>query len=192
MWRHFGSVALSNCPFIRPAIDRKLIACSVFHAQSSMDELEYNLFLHSSKYVEQFRLDRRGANRQDWLLRCYNVIIPAAEAYDSDVFRCVENVHWMLKCLYSSKQVVFGKFHKGHSEYSKTGVAIPAAPISFISIRSLMLDRDKQFFSKAETLWAVASHSEDDMGSVFDLDRRRHFKTDKERYLYACRVSELL
>jgi len=125
----------------------------------------YASFIHTEllRGARQTTFDEHTAN-----LVCENLIFrfPDEDTVDGNDLLSVP--HWLLKCAYTQKGVLFGKFCKVEQDTSKDGVSIPSPPLHFISIRSALKPVDNRFFNKARILERSFRESEDDGEPVFD------------------------
>lgn len=139
------------CPFINPALQNEVL----FHTVVELPELSYSteevstaFFITCLKRVENCRVFR-SQDPKNGILFCDNVSLSPSSLLTVPI---LEEVHWMLKCLYSSVGLMFGKFWPGELTISRHGNLLPDPNIKFISIRSAIKMKDPYFLDNTPNL----------------------------------------
>ena len=161
----------------------------VLEVDVTLFDIERRLFSYCYETVEQFRKDRADNCDGDRRLRCDNVVVDDTGTNSADTSRAIHNVHWMLKCLFTSKGIVFGKFLRNVDEIDRLGRPVPAAPNSFISIRTLSPAHDRRFFTKAPLIWEDSAPFLEDTRPIFAPKNSCFDDIDAERYRLAKELS---
>lgn len=159
---YFSTIGSEFCPFLAPSIEREVCWWTEYEAGAA-DEREEFWLSRALVHTELFRAIRRGLPGPVQVLACENVALADSEAFTPDErSRSISRVHWILKRLYTSKGLMFGKFWIGEVAESRIGKPIPASPMDFISIRSAVKRLDPQFFTLAPELLPEMLSGEDD------------------------------
>jgi len=164
-----STVADSFCPYLRPAEERNCLYLSTYVVQAdNQAKAQEEMFYISIAHTEMLRKQRRFETRPGTaLLICDNLsFIIEGHAAFRDMEKLISWPHWMLKNLYLDVGFMFGKFAVGQQRISRSGEDLPEPPIHFMSIRSLVKERDPYFFTKTPELLANAINAIDDGRNV--------------------------
>jgi hypothetical protein len=147
------------CPYIKPAEERNCLYLSSYTLTSdNQAKIQEEIFYLSIAHTEMLRKQRRFEMRPDTaILVCDNMhfsIKGAAEQRSME--KLLSWPHWMLKNLYVEIGFLFGKFAIGQKRIGRSGEQIPEPPQHFMSIRTLIKERDPQFFTKSPELLSNA------------------------------------
>lgn len=169
--RHARTDAGPFCPFIEKAIERNLLFASPFTLQELRDfsfagDAAESLFFIGLAHTEQLRSERAKLDQPGKIVICDNIVILEPTNLDSVSLRqLIGWPHWMLKCLYSRKKLMFGKFWRDEELTTQRGKSLAPPPLTFISIRSAVLDRDLAFVKNSEAVSKMLADALDDMSS---------------------------
>ncbi|TYR78271.1 hypothetical protein FZC66_20110 [Priestia megaterium] len=169
---HFNdycSAITSFCPFLQPAIQHgALFQQTILLPNTTQLEIEEEIFYNAVMQVERFRNQRKlTASREKKLLLCYNLIfIPPTSQDAINGEKYITWPHYLLKLLYTKVGIMFGKFWLGEEGISRDGRSIPSPTCTFISIRSVVKNRDPYFFEKTPELVNSLIESIDDGRNV--------------------------
>ncbi|MEU6315158.1 DUF6875 domain-containing protein [Streptomyces sp. NPDC047014] len=154
----------AHCPYLAPSLRHGLTAWTVYRAVGEPAAVEAELFHAGVRAAEWLR---PLLNRPYGGLRCENIVllghVPGATHRDLLAWP-----HWVLKNLYGSVGIMFGKFHESEEELTAAGDRIPAAPVSFLPVRAAVRRRDPRFLSATPDLAAALAVAEDDGRDVFE------------------------
>ena len=154
--RYLSSIEASFCPYIAPSRRRAQIFFSTYFLEvCSLPEVYTSIFLLGVVHAELLRRNREEESHSAALsLACQNIVLELPQ--EMDVGRRVLDIpHWLLKHEYTSCNILFGKFWKGHAEPSRTGQPLPPCPCYLLSIRQAILPLDHRFFSKSKHLMTL-------------------------------------
>lgn len=164
------------CPYLSRSINRQRTFVSEYRiGGGTIADLQAAVFYAAIPAVEAFRDSTRATDR-DSGLQCENVAFmiadPGMAANGRDV---LEWPHWMLKLLYTKAGLVFGKFWKGETLISRSGLAAPVPERNFLSIRWALRGRDDHFFESTPFLqrqFENASYDRRNVHEDFGVSRR--------------------
>jgi TRAP-type mannitol/chloroaromatic compound transport system permease small subunit len=152
MNEYLSDIAKDFCPFLKPAIDKKLCKFLTYNiATHSLIDAQEFLFCAGLMHTASLRLARKEHGRYGYLY-CENAILVTSEAVTSIGSELFAWPHWCLKTLYTKSAVVYGKFWIGEEDTARDGRPIPAPSVHLLSVRSAIKAKDGRFFKKAAML----------------------------------------
>ena len=162
MDEYLNAVGDGFCPYIFPALKRGTInSREIILENRNLEVRQFQLLVSCLCATEEFRLQRSQLPYEDRSLLCINMnILNGENAQKQEVKPVIDWVHWILKCQFTKKGVMFGKFWVGEQKLAKNGKPCPIPDRDFISIRSTILPADGRFFSVTPKL----------MGQVIEHD----------------------
>lgn len=155
-------VADKHCPFLIAAESKGLLfSQSIELTCQDMQSLQERIFYYGILYTEQLR--RIRTHTECGALACENVIFNVATYSSKQISgeHLLSWPHWLLKSLYSRVGIMFGKFWIGETIKSRKQEPIITPPCNFISIRSVIKNKDPYFFTKSQHLLKELIHSDD-------------------------------
>ncbi|WP_431781021.1 DUF6875 domain-containing protein [Streptomyces chumphonensis] len=154
----------AHCPYLEPSLHRGLTNWTVYRAVGETDAVEAELFHAGAQAAEWLR---PLLSRAHGFLRCENVVVMGAEptVRHHDVLTWP---HWVLKNIYGPVGVMFGKFHEGAEEASRSGQPISVAPVSFLAVRAAVRRRDPGFLDATPGLADALAGARDDGRNLFE------------------------
>ena len=153
------------CPYIAPSHSRGLLHFEHHHIDADDVGSAITICLQiTNARVAEFRSARFQLSIPDQKLLCYNLTF---EFTESSVAKQSETVlawvHWLLKLVYCSVNVMFGKFWLSQKFIAHNGQLIPPPPMDFLSIRSGIKAIDPhKFFTFNPELKSLALLGTDD------------------------------
>lgn len=158
----YATSITTHCPYLRPSWDQGRTTWNVYQSgvaaePGSIPGLAAQLFAACVPAVETVRRHRRDGSR----LVCENVCL-LWNAPDELHRRLLDEVHWVLKCLFTPVGIMVGKFWRGEQDIDRYGRTIPVPPITFLSLRGAVLSRDPRFLSRTPAQAARLITSDDD------------------------------
>lgn len=162
-----------HCPYISASLHEGLLFASPY----SLDELRElsqtgdaaeTLFFVLLGHVEVFRNQRRQLSRRSSCLLCDNVIVNTGSELTSETTKALLGwPHWLLKCLYSERNIMFGKFWRGESLVTVHDISILPPIHTFVSIRTAIMDRDLVFIEDQPEISARLTSGSDHIDPEF-------------------------
>lgn len=150
------------CPYLKKSIEKNLLKCTevVLNSDSTDEKLAKHIFYKSLILTEKFRRERRNLSEKDMIFYTENIIFDVENSADRQWEKIISWPHYMLKELFSSEQIMFGKFWKGEETVSKiTNKMLPVPDITFISIRTAVKSRDPRLLSKTKEFAKIIKES---------------------------------
>jgi hypothetical protein len=166
--RYFQSVADEFCPYLKNSQDAGVFYSSTYDFSGLKEAtgartIDEALFLVAVAHVEWFRVLRRQLPDSRKILLCDNVVVEADALVPEDALRdLLLWPHWILKCLYSSTGIMFGKFWRGEELVGRNGRQMPPPPTTFLSIRSAVKPKDVAFLGGTPNVASMMLGSSDD------------------------------
>ncbi|EOO08756.1 hypothetical protein [Bacillus cereus] len=157
------------CPYLKPAEKNNVLHLTEYKLSGNhMEELQEEIFYYGVIHTEELRRFRQNnKNSPKGILICENLKFISPPMFNEiDGEELFSWPHWLLKILYTKSGVMFGKFWIGEKTISRSGDKIPEPPCHFLSIRSVIKERDPYFFSKAPELLPQLIHSIDNGENV--------------------------
>ncbi|MFD7065694.1 DUF6875 domain-containing protein [Streptomyces sp. NPDC059913] len=154
----------SFCPYLAPSLEQGHTTWTVYQAVGEAEAVEAELFHAGAQAAERLRplLPRPGG-----VWRCENIVI-LGEVSGARHHELMAWPHWALKHLYGPVGIMIGKFCAGVEETTKSGMRVPAAPVSFLPVRAAIRRRDPRFLAATPSLAATLSTAADDGRDVFE------------------------
>ncbi|WP_257138292.1 MULTISPECIES: DUF6875 domain-containing protein [Streptomyces] len=153
-----------HCPYLSPSVERGSTTWTVYRAVGSAEAVEAELFHAGARAAEWLR---PLIHRPRGFLRCENVVL-LGEVPGIPHRALLAWPHWALKNLYGPVGIMFGKFYAGEEEDTRAGEPLPAAPVSYLSVRAAIRRRDPRFLRATPDLAAALSQADDDGRDVFE------------------------
>ncbi|MFA7194008.1 MAG: DUF6875 domain-containing protein [Candidatus Paceibacterota bacterium] len=159
----------THCPFTKPSHEAGLLNFSAYKVGKHAIE---KVYLLAAIHTEILRIDRRKLPSNQGFLLCENLIIEFENLNQIKDFKTVFDwVHWILKCTYTTRKLVFGKFWKGEVAESRRGIPLPPPPVNLLSCRTLLDPNDLRFFDKTPEFYDAFKKATDseDTTSLIDV-----------------------
>ncbi|MFD4339688.1 DUF6875 domain-containing protein [Streptomyces anulatus] len=153
-----------HCPYLSPSVERGSTTWTVYRAVGSAEAVEAELFHAGAQAAEWLR---PLIHRPRGFLRCENVVL-LGEVPGTPHRALLAWPHWALKNLYGPVGIMFGKFYAGEEEDTRADEPLPAAPVSYLSVRAAIRRRDPQFLRATPDLATALSQADDDGRDVFE------------------------
>ncbi|MFF0437482.1 DUF6875 domain-containing protein [Streptomyces sp. NPDC004327] len=171
----------AHCPYLARSLQQGLTTWTVYRADSEPAAVEAELFHAGAQAAEWLR---PVLNRPHGGLRCENIVL-LGEAPGARHRDLLAWPHWVLKNIYGPVGIMFGKFHAGEEETTRTGDRIPPAPVSFLPVRAAVRRRDPRFLTATPHLAAALAVAEDDGRDLLEHvpDQWKEIKTWAKRFL---------
>jgi hypothetical protein len=155
------------CPFVEPAVKTgRLYFCEITPDCQTEAEIHPRIFEQMVPIIERFRDDRQLLlEQQQRLLICHTVVIHLPSQLDAPATRLLawpNWLGWLLKQIYTPKEIVLGFVRKNVPEKSQLGHSVPAAPFHAIVIRSRVVNSDHRFFPGNQQLLQAMMQADDD------------------------------
>ncbi|MGW2491941.1 DUF6875 domain-containing protein [Streptomyces sp. NPDC001606] len=159
----YAQLMTAHCPYLAPSLRHGLTTWTVYRADGGAEAVEAEIFHAGAQAAEWLRPLLR---RPHGTLRCENIVVlgEVAGVRHRDLMSWP---HWALKHLYGPVGIMFGKFHAGENEATRSGVRTPVSPVSFLPVRAAVRRRDPQFLHATPNLAAVLAVADDDGHDVF-------------------------
>ncbi|MBU0279072.1 MULTISPECIES: DUF6875 domain-containing protein [unclassified Gemella] len=150
------------CPYLKSSIDKNLLNCTevVLSSENTDEKLSKYIFYKSLILTEKFRKARHNLSERDMIFYTKNIIFDVDDLSYRQWEKIISWSHYTLKELFSSEQIMFGKFWKGEEIVSKiTNKMLPIPEITFISIRTAVKSRDPRLLSKIKEFAKIIKES---------------------------------
>ena len=159
------------CPFIEPAARAGCLhGCVVTPDCRAAEDVDPRILEQLVPLIERFRDARRALpDRHQRLLICHTVVIHMPPHLDAETARRLawpNWVVWVLRQLYTPKELVFGIVRKNAAERSSAGSPLPPSPFHAVVIRSRVVKSDRRFFPNNEQLLQAMVEADDDGADV--------------------------
>ncbi|PQE35722.1 hypothetical protein CUS07_07305 [Enterococcus faecalis] len=144
------------CPYLESANRKKFVKTDVFLLKTTDPEkISEELFYYFLEKIELFRFNRSRLTKDSIPFYTLNIIfdVELEKSINLDWETIISWPHYMVKYLYSSEQIMFGKFWKNEitkSKFKEGNIPIPS--INFLSIRTAIKKRDPLLLSKTKDL----------------------------------------
>lgn len=141
------------CPFIRPSAQNKLLFATRYSPNQLLEEsktgdLESAIFFACILHAEQVRIKRLTyADSPLSRLICDNVILDDRPQIWGNHEQLISWPHWILKSIYTSSGLMFGKFWIDENLKDAGGDCLPPPRDTFLSIRSTIKVPDRRFLA---------------------------------------------
>lgn len=141
--RYLTTVAELGCPYIAPALRSGNFFLSTYSAEELTSfgdgSVRAGLLYASLCHVESLRRIRQTAG----ILYSDHIVISDSGAWPEAKARdLIAWPHWILKRLYSTQKLMFGKFWTGEHLITRSGEEVARPPLTFLAIRSSFPRRD--------------------------------------------------
>jgi len=163
--RSYMNQIANHCPFTKPSQKAGVLYFTDYVVEKQSIK---TVLLLAILHIEILRRDRVVVPKKKSFLLCDNLVIDYGERLSTEECKKVFDwVHYICKCIYIPKKLIFGKFWKGEEAQDRHGVQIPAPPVNLFSIRTLLNPNDIRFLEKSPKLLEEFHKSMDDLGDVF-------------------------
>lgn len=136
--KYLANIQGTHCPFVLPCAKNGVMV--FLKSQVTLDCLHAEDDFASLAISAARKILTQTAGASEPTLVCYNVCFSREDIPRRAVIGTIQSVHWVIKCLYSSRGLAVGKFWKEQQITPARGgsAILPAPPMDFISIRTMV------------------------------------------------------